>query len=178
MNNFVLPVVVTEEFLAELFDSIYKDPKTEVEVNLPEQTITNKATGKSEHFEINAYKKDCLINGLDDIDYLLANKSKIEAFEQHADYDRNNGYHLRDGEQTSGVSFAAHEKLSIAQALLDLGVNRLEIASARVSDGEFEAVKRVASWAERTGNIQKLEVLGFVDGDVSLNWIERRVVVW
>ena len=78
---------------------------------------------------------------------------------------------LRDGEQTSGVSFAAHEKLSIAQALLDLGVIRLEIASARVSDGEFEAVKRVASWAERTGNIQKLEVLGFVDGDVSLNWI-------
>ena len=71
---------------------------------------------------------------------------------------------LRDGEQTSGVSFAAHEKLSIAQALLDLGVNRLEIASARVSDGEFEAVKRVASWAERTGNIQKHEVLGFVDG--------------
>ena len=79
---------------------------------------------------------------------------------------------LRDGEQTSGVAFAAHEKLSIAQALLDLGVNRLEIASARVSDGEFEAVKRVASWAERTGNIRKLEVLGFVDGDVSLNWIE------
>ena len=79
---------------------------------------------------------------------------------------------LRDGEQTSGVSFAAHEKLSIAQALLDLGVNRLEIASARVSDGEFEAVKRVASWAERTGNIQKLEVLGFVDGDVSLSWFE------
>ena len=79
---------------------------------------------------------------------------------------------LRDGEQTSGVSFAAHEKLSIAQALLDLGVNRLEIASARVSDGEFEAVKRLASWAGRTGNIQKLEVLGFVDGDVSLNLIE------
>ena len=80
---------------------------------------------------------------------------------------------LRDGEQTSGVSFAAHEKLSIAQVLLsDLGVNRVEIASARVSDGEFEAVKRLASWAGRTGNIQKLEVLGFVDGDVSLNWIE------
>ena len=80
---------------------------------------------------------------------------------------------LRDGEQTSGVSFAAHEKLSIAQVLLnDLGVNRVEIASARVSDGEFEAVKRVAAWAERTGNLHKLEVLGFVDGDVSLNWIE------
>ena len=80
---------------------------------------------------------------------------------------------LRDGEQTSGVSFAAHEKLSIAQMLLgDLRVNRVEIASARLSDGEFEAVKRVAAWAERTGNLHKLEVLGFVDGDASLNWIE------
>ena len=81
LNNFVLPVVVSEGFLKELFDSIYQDPKTEVEVNLPAQTITNKATGKSEHFDINSYKKDCLINGLDDIDYLLANKAKIEAYE-------------------------------------------------------------------------------------------------
>ncbi len=79
---------------------------------------------------------------------------------------------LRDGEQTSGVSFAEHEKLGIAQALIDLGVNRIEIASARVSDGEFQAVKRVAAWAQRTGHIQKLEVLGFVDGDLSLNWIK------
>ena len=82
LNNFVLPVVVSEPFLAELFDSIFADPKTEVEVNLPAQTITNKATGKSEHFDINAYKKDCLVNGLDDIDYLLSNKEKIEAFER------------------------------------------------------------------------------------------------
>ena len=82
LNNFVLPVVVTEEFLAELFDSIFKNPKTEVEVNLPEQTITNKATGKSEHFEINTYKKHCLMNGLDDIDFLLTNKDKIEAWER------------------------------------------------------------------------------------------------
>ena len=80
---------------------------------------------------------------------------------------------LRDGEQTSGVSFTAHEKLNITQMLLgDLGVNRVEIASARVSDGEFEAVKRVVAWAERTGNLSKLEVLGFVDGSTSLNWIE------
>ena len=82
LNNFVLPVVVSEPFLAELFDSIFSDPKTEVEVDLPAQIITNKATGKSEHFDINAYKKDCLVNGLDDIDYLLANKEKIEAFEK------------------------------------------------------------------------------------------------
>ena len=78
----MLPVVVSEGFLKELFDSIYSDPKTEVEVNLPEQTITNKATGKSETFEINAYKKHCLMNGLDDIDFLVENKSKIEAFEE------------------------------------------------------------------------------------------------
>ena len=74
--------MVTEEFLAELFDSIFKNPKTEAEVNLPEQTITNKATGKSEHFEINTYKKHCLMNGLDDIDFLLTNKDKIEAWER------------------------------------------------------------------------------------------------
>ena len=86
LNNFVLPVVVTEEFLAELFDSIFKNPKTEVEVNLPEQTITNKATGKSESFEINAYKKHCLMNGLDDIDFLLTNKEKIEQWENASKY--------------------------------------------------------------------------------------------
>ena len=82
LNNFVLPVVVSESFLKELFDSISSDPKTEVEVNLPEQTITNKATGRNEHFEINAYKKHCLMNGLDDIDYLLSQKAETEAWEE------------------------------------------------------------------------------------------------
>ena len=81
LNNFVLPVVVSEPFLAELFETIYADPKTEVEVNLPAQTITNKANGKTETFEINTYKKACLVDGLDDIDYLLSNKDQIEAFE-------------------------------------------------------------------------------------------------
>ena len=81
LNNFVLPVVVSEPFLEELFASIAVDHKTEVEVNLPAQTVTNKATGHSEHFEINSYKKHCLMNGLDDIDYLLQNKDKIEAWE-------------------------------------------------------------------------------------------------
>ena len=82
LNNIVLPVVVSESFLKELFDSISSDPKTEVEVNLPEQTITNKATGRNEHFEINAYKKHCLMNGLDDIDYLLSQKAETEAWEE------------------------------------------------------------------------------------------------
>ena len=82
LNNFVLPVVVSEPFLKELFDSIGKDHKTQVRVDLPNQTVTNLATGNSEHFEINGYKKLCLMNGLDDIDYLIQNKDKIEAWEQ------------------------------------------------------------------------------------------------
>ena len=82
LNNFVLPVVVSEPFLQELFDSIFANPKMEVVVDLPNQTITNTATGKSESFEINAYKKHCLMNGLDDIDFLLENKDKIEAWEK------------------------------------------------------------------------------------------------
>lgn len=81
LNNFVLPVVVSETFLQELFDSIAANPRMEVEVNLPEQTITNRATGRSEYFEINAYKKHCLMNGLDDIDFLVENKGKIEEYE-------------------------------------------------------------------------------------------------
>lgn len=92
LNNFVLPVVVTEAFLKELFDTVYADPKAEVEVDLPRQTITNKATGKSEHFEIDAYKKHCLMNGLDDIDFLLSNKDKIEAWKRKCQ-SRNHGHH-------------------------------------------------------------------------------------
>ena len=81
---------------------------------------------------------------------------------------------LRDGEQTSGVSFAAQEKLGIARLLLEeLHVDRVEIASARVSDGEFEAVRKVAQWAQANGHIDRVEVLGFVDGRTSLEWIHR-----
>jgi len=83
LNNFVLPVVVSEPFLKELFESIAEDAKTQVEVNLPEQTITNLKTGKSEHFDINPYKKHCLMNGLDDIDFLVANREKVEAWERN-----------------------------------------------------------------------------------------------
>ncbi len=81
---------------------------------------------------------------------------------------------LRDGEQTSGVSFAAQEKLSIARLLLEeLCVDRIEIASARVSEGEYASVKRVAQWAKKHGHIKKVEVLGFVDGRTSLDWIRN-----
>ncbi len=82
LNNFVLPVVVSEGFLANLFASIAENPKTEVRVDVPNQTVTNLATGESEKFEINGYKKYCLMNALDDIDFLLENKSKIEEFER------------------------------------------------------------------------------------------------
>lgn len=81
LNNFVLPVVVSESFLASLFRSIAADPTTEVRVDLPSQTITNLATGESETFDINPYKKQCLAEGLDDIEYLLSRRADIEAFE-------------------------------------------------------------------------------------------------
>lgn len=81
LNNGVLPVVVSPEFLEGLFTSIAANPGNTVTVDLENQTITNNATGDSESFEINPYKKECLVKGLDDIDYLLANKDKIEAFE-------------------------------------------------------------------------------------------------
>ena len=82
LNNFVLPVVVSEAFLSELFASIQADPAMKVRVDVPAQTVTNLATGRSERFELNAYKKYCLTHALDDIDYLLEQKDKIEAFER------------------------------------------------------------------------------------------------
>jgi D-citramalate synthase len=79
---------------------------------------------------------------------------------------------LRDGEQTSGVSFSATEKLTIAQILLtEVKVDRLEVASARVSDGEFQAVKKITAWAAENGFLDKIEVLTFVDGDTSVKWM-------
>ncbi len=82
LNNFVLPVVVSEDFLQELFSTIQSNPKMQVRVDLPQQEVTNLATGRSEHFEINSYKKHCLMNGLDDIDFLVANQDKIITWEQ------------------------------------------------------------------------------------------------
>jgi 3-isopropylmalate/(R)-2-methylmalate dehydratase small subunit len=82
LNNFVLPVQVSDDFLAELFRSIQDDPRTEVRVDLPNQTVTNLSTGRCESFEINAYKKHCLINGLDDIDFLVQNQDKTITWEQ------------------------------------------------------------------------------------------------
>jgi len=79
---------------------------------------------------------------------------------------------LRDGEQTSGVSFSASEKLTIAQLLLqEVKVDRIEVASARVSEGEFQAVRKITDWAKEHGLLNKIEVLTFVDGDASINWM-------
>ncbi len=79
LNNFLLPVTVSESFLQKAFTAVEKDPSTEVEVNLEKQTIS--AAGETENFEINSYKKTCLLNGYDDIDYLLNSKKEIEEFE-------------------------------------------------------------------------------------------------
>jgi D-citramalate synthase len=80
---------------------------------------------------------------------------------------------LRDGEQTSGVSFSAHEKKAITRLLLsELNVDRIEVASARVSEGEFESIRQIAQWAAQTGYLTRLEVLGFVDNGASIRWIQ------
>ena len=82
LNCFVLPVIVSKDFQQELFETVLANPQAEVKVDVPNQTVTNMATGHSESFEINGYKKYCLMNALDDIDFLLENKGKIEAWEE------------------------------------------------------------------------------------------------
>ena len=82
LNNGLLPVQVSESFLARLFEAIEKDPGTLIKVDLEKQIITLPATGQSERFDINPYKKECLLNGYDDIDYLLSIKEKIAQFEK------------------------------------------------------------------------------------------------
>ena len=201
LNNFVLPVQVSEDFLSELFLTIQKNPNAEVKVDLPNQTVTNLTTGRSEPFEINGYKKHCLMNGLDDIDFLVASKDKTEEWERthlqllpkgrRADSYKGNdspSYReglggespfveimdstLRDGEQTNGVSFLPHEKVVIARKLLyDLNVDRIEVASARVSEGEREAVTKICRYARETARLDRVEVLGFIDGGKSIDWI-------
>ena len=83
LNNCVLPVVVSEKFLQEIFEAINANHSNTVTIDLPNQTITNNATGASEKFEINPYKKYCLLNGFDDIDYLLSKKNDIETWENN-----------------------------------------------------------------------------------------------
>ena len=81
LNNFVLPVVVSEDFLSELFETVRRNPRAKVRVDVPRQTVTDMETGRTEDFELNQYKKYCLMNALDDIDFLLLQKDKIETFE-------------------------------------------------------------------------------------------------
>ncbi|CAM4325656.1 3-isopropylmalate dehydratase, small subunit [Pedobacter westerhofensis] len=82
LNNGLLPIQVSDEFLAEIFTAVSKDHNTQLDVDLESQTVTIQATGEEADFEINAYKKSCLINGYDDIDFILAQKDLIEEFEQ------------------------------------------------------------------------------------------------
>lgn len=82
LNSFVLPVEVSPEFLRELHASIAADPQARVRIDVPSATVTNLTTGRCEHFPLSGYKKYCLMNALDDIDYLLEQKDKIESFEK------------------------------------------------------------------------------------------------
>lgn len=83
LNSFVLPVVVSQEFLTELFAEIDKNPQTAVTINLPEQTVTITSTNRTEHFDINSYKKQCLMEGQDDIEYLMSHRDEIIKFEEN-----------------------------------------------------------------------------------------------
>ncbi len=82
LNCFVLPVTVSETFLQELFATVTGNPQAKVRIDLPNQTVTNLTTGRVENFDINPYKKQCLLEGLDDVEYLLSKKSDIEKFEE------------------------------------------------------------------------------------------------
>ncbi len=82
LNNGILPITVSQDFLDQVFKAIEADPKAEVEVSLPDQTITIASSGAKESFDIDPYKKKCLLNGYDDIDYLLSLKDKVVAFEE------------------------------------------------------------------------------------------------
>jgi len=82
LNNFLLPVTVSDEFLRKIFAQVEKDPATKIEVSLEHQTITLPSTGDQEKFDINNYKKTCLLNDYDDIDYLLSIRNDIEIFER------------------------------------------------------------------------------------------------
>ena len=82
MNNGLLPIQVSDEFLKDIFEAVEKDNQTILRVDLENQIIEITATGKSEKFDINPYKRTCLMNGYDDIDYLLSNKAEIENFEK------------------------------------------------------------------------------------------------
>lgn len=86
LNNGILPIVISETFLQKLFKDIESNPATTVTVDLVNQKVTNNASDESESFDINSYKKNCLLNGLDDIDFLLSNKDKIEKYEQQRAY--------------------------------------------------------------------------------------------
>ncbi|MGJ1203605.1 3-isopropylmalate dehydratase small subunit [Sphingobacterium lactis] len=83
LNNGVLPITVPEEFLEKIFDQVFANPEAAINVDLEAQTITIADTGEQFEFEINPYKKSCLINGYDDIDFILSHKNEIEAFEQN-----------------------------------------------------------------------------------------------
>lgn len=82
LNNGVLPVIISSEFLAEIFTNVKNNPKSTLTIDLEKQTITDNTSGKSESFDINPYKKECLLKGLDDIDYLISKKSVTEAYEK------------------------------------------------------------------------------------------------
>ena len=181
LNNGILPIVVSERFHAKLLDTIYADHVSKVDIDLDNQTVCNTVTGEKERFGINIYKKNCLMQGTSDIDFLLSKHRDITVWEENHKSPYKQSKHgqieildttLRDGEQTSGVSFSPTEKLLMTQLILThLNVPRIEIASSRVSEGEFTSARRICSWAQRHELLDKIEILGYIDGGKSVKWV-------
>lgn len=179
--NGILPVVVSERFHSGLLENVTSDPKAKVDIDLDNQTITNCTTGQKERFGISLYKKNCLMQGLSDIDFLLSKHRDITIWEENHKSPYKQISHgqieildttLRDGEQTSGVSFSPTEKLLLTQLILTrLNVPRIEIASSRVSEGEFASAHKICSWAQKHGVLNKIEILGYIDGGKSVKWV-------
>jgi D-citramalate synthase len=183
LNNGLLPVVVSESFLTDLLNSISNNHGTKVTIDLDNQTVENMTTGERQRFGINLYRKNCLMNGIDDMDYLLSKKRDIEIWEENHKHQYTLAFHgqieildttLRDGEQTSGVSFSLTEKLNITRLILNnLNIPRIEIASCRVSTGEFESTKAICAWARKKKLIDRIEILGYIDNGKSIEWVKE-----
>ena len=175
-----MPVQVSPNFLDKIFEIVFKNPQTNLVIDLKKQTVEIEGTSQIESFDINGYKKNNLLNGYDDIDYLLNIKIQSRHFQLKLHYKVNKkkieimDTTLRDGEQTSGMSFSEYEKLTISKLLLkDLMVDRIEVASARVSSGEFNAVKKILDWAKTENLENKVEILTFIDDGISLDWMNK-----
>ena len=179
LNNGLLPITVSDDFLAAIFAAIADDPAARFTVDLDQQTLTAEARAAASGSRSTPTRNAACRTATTTWIICAASPTRSDGSKPPENSPATMlppveimDTTLRDGEQTSGVSFNAREKLSIARLLLEeLRVSRIEIASARVSQGEQEAVRRIAEWAASKGYSDRIEALGFIDGGISLDWL-------